>query len=310
MNRNFLEEAITSFDKALEIKPKDVNIWCNRGKALQELGRFEEAITSFDRAISLKPDDPYIWCNKGDTLQKLGRFEEAIASCDKAIKLKTDYPEAWFIRGKTLQNLGLTDEAIASYDKALRIRSDYPEARKDRDSLLLPLLPSEKGVNYIKLRDLLAAEKWKDADEETARVIGFSGGEVTHSEDIVKIPCEDLRTINKLWLYYSKGHFGFSVQNKIYKSIGGTEKWIKFCKRVGWKLQEPKTDHSCDDSFWDTELIFNLNAPSGHLPALRSLIKKGKTPYYIWEWSGPRIFYLHCPIAYLKLLDHIDVCNL
>lgn len=218
MSQHFLEEAITSFDKALEIKPKDADIWYNREKALQQLGRIEEAITSFEQAISIKPDDPDIWYNRGDTLQKLGRFKEAIASYDKAIELKKDYPEAWYSRGKVLQQLKLTEEAIASYDKALKIRSNYPEARKDRDSLLRPLLSSEKNVDYIKLRDLLAAGKWEEADKETAdkilEVIEKDTWQKVTLKDIGNFPCEDLRTIDQLWVKYSEGRFGFSIKKK------------------------------------------------------------------------------------------------
>ena len=40
------EEAITSFDQALEIEPDDHQAWNNRGLALADLGRLDEAIDS------------------------------------------------------------------------------------------------------------------------------------------------------------------------------------------------------------------------------------------------------------------------
>ncbi|NES65395.1 MAG: GUN4 domain-containing protein [Okeania sp. SIO2D1] len=63
------------------------------------------------------------------------------------------------------------------------------------------------------------------------------------SDDVAKISCQDLSTIDKLWLKYSKGNFGFSVQKQIYRSLGGMrgldarrayEVWKKFGDRVGW----------------------------------------------------------------------------
>jgi len=48
-------------------------------------------------------------------------------------------------------------------------------------------------------------------------------------KDIEKFPCEDLRTIDQLWVEYSNGSFGFSVQKRIYRSVG--ELWniiVKF----------------------------------------------------------------------------------
>ncbi|MEM1369089.1 MAG: TIR domain-containing protein [Cyanobacteria bacterium P01_H01_bin.15] len=46
---------------------------------LQELGRNEEAISSFDRALEIKPDDHGAWNNRGIALGNLSRNEDAIA---------------------------------------------------------------------------------------------------------------------------------------------------------------------------------------------------------------------------------------
>src|SRR4028118_803729 len=61
-----------------------------------------------------------------------------------------------------------------------------------------------------------------------------------NTESIEKFPCEDLRTIDQLWVKYSNGHFGFSVQKRIYQSLGGTSKYNyklleAFGDRVGWR---------------------------------------------------------------------------
>ena len=41
-------------------------------------------------------------------------------------------------------------------------------------------------------------------------------------------PCDDLRTIDQLWVHYSNGKFGFSVQKKIYMDeLGGTRDYDK-----------------------------------------------------------------------------------
>ena len=84
---------------------------------------------------------------------------------------------------------------------------------------------SAVGMDYINLRNLLAAKKWKEADEETRRVMlkvaGREEGGWLDRKSIDKFPCEDLRTIDQLWVKYSNGRFGFSVQERIYQSLGG-----------------------------------------------------------------------------------------
>ncbi|WP_040008858.1 GUN4 domain-containing protein, partial [Cylindrospermopsis raciborskii] len=82
-------------------------------------------------------------------------------------------------------------------------------------------------------------------------------------EDAEKIPCKELRTIDNLWLKYSQGKFGISVQQEIYKNLGGTKQfdwnvWRSFGDRVGWRKQ--------GSWLWLRDLNFSLSAPTGHLP--------------------------------------------
>ena len=130
-------------------------------------------------------------------------------------------------------------------------------------------LKSEKGIDYTKLRDLLAAGEWQKADKETRSVMLRAAGQESRGwledDDIDNFPCEDLRTINRLWLHYSQGKFGFSVQKEIYESLGGTKDynekvWQNFCVRTGWRRVGEYLDYS--------SLTFNLeSAPIAHLPS-------------------------------------------
>jgi len=94
------------------------------------------------------------------------------------------------------------------------------------------------------------------------------------SVSIEKFTCTDLRTIDQLWIKYSNGRFGFSVQKRIWESVGGKPGDIdyrllktKFGDRVGWLKWETEWLEQ-----WQSydDIIFDLNAPQGHLPAVRS----------------------------------------
>ncbi|WP_414551004.1 GUN4 domain-containing protein [Anabaena sp. CCY 0017] len=128
-------------------------------------------------------------------------------------------------------------------------------------------LKSSVGMDYSHLRDLLAAWKWKEADEETTRVmLAVAKREIVGwlvIEDIEKFPCEDLRTIDQLWVKYSNGRFGFSVQKRIYQSLGGTRDfngkiWSAFGDTVGWRKR--------GKWLYYKDIIFNIKAPEAHLP--------------------------------------------
>ncbi|NJL83697.1 MAG: GUN4 domain-containing protein [Chloroflexaceae bacterium] len=107
-------------------------------------------------------------------------------------------------------------------------------------------LKSAESYDYTKLRNFLTAGNWRKADEKTSRalleVVSRQKEGWLSEEDIARFPAEDLRTINQLWLHYSQGRFGFSVQKKIYQSLGGTkdynrDTWELISDRVGFRLE-------------------------------------------------------------------------
>lgn len=138
-----------------------------------------------------------------------------------------------------------------------------------QQTVKIPQLSVTALNQYQKLEQLLAAGKWKEADEETARVmLVVAKREKEGWLDALSIdnfPCDDLCTIDRLWVKYSNGRFGFSVQKRIYQSLDGSRKydqniWKAFGKRVGWKgglLGHWK---------YYNEITFDIKAPEGHLP--------------------------------------------
>jgi len=123
-----LQEAVSSYDKAILLKPDYADAYSNRGLALQALGELDKAVASYDRAIRLMPDHAASYSNRGLALHELGQWDEAVASYDKAIQFKPDYAEAYSNRALALQQLGLLDDAIANYDKAIELNPAYAEA--------------------------------------------------------------------------------------------------------------------------------------------------------------------------------------
>lgn len=113
-----------------------VPYWLNRGATLYTLGRHEEAIASYDKALELNPNDHAVWSNRSLVLYVIGRHEEAIASYDKVLELKPDDFYAWTGKGNAQKELGQYDVAIASYNRALTLQPNYSEALTHRDTLL------------------------------------------------------------------------------------------------------------------------------------------------------------------------------
>ena len=107
-------------------------------------------------------------------------------------------------------------------------------------------LVSAAGVDYTRLHELLVAKRWKEADDETyQRMIEVADRKSQgwlRIEDTKNFPSQDLGIIDKLWLRYSNGMFGFSVQKQVYQSLGGTQRYNPkvvedFGDKVGWRLE-------------------------------------------------------------------------
>ena len=78
------EEAVASYDKAIEIKPGYADAWEDKAFALRKLERYDDAIVCYDKAIKIDPKDATAWKGMRITLKKLGcpEYDPRCASCD------------------------------------------------------------------------------------------------------------------------------------------------------------------------------------------------------------------------------------
>ncbi|MFN6570765.1 tetratricopeptide repeat protein [Dendronalium sp. ChiSLP03b] len=133
------KEALSAYDKAIQNQPEYVEAWSGRGFALQNLQRYSEAIASFDKALKLHNDYPEVWNAKGEVYSSLKQYDNAIKSYDKAIEFKPDYYDSWYRKGLALHNLQQYEDAIAAYDKALGIKPDFEQAWYNQGNALVNL---------------------------------------------------------------------------------------------------------------------------------------------------------------------------
>lgn len=130
------------------------------------------------------------------------------------------------------------------------------------------LISAVTGVNYQPLRDALVAKDYRLANETTRNLMLRAAGRESEGwfreEDLKKFSCPDLKLIDQLWLAHSNGKFGFSVQQQIYKSLGGTlgqydeAIYGRFGDQVGWRKN--------NNWLWYDEMDWRVEAPRGHLP--------------------------------------------
>jgi hypothetical protein len=126
---------------------------------------------------------------------------------------------------------------------------------RDKQKKISKVKQSLQAHFFAELNYLMKVPNWEDADQKTAwLMLNIAQREeqgYLDTKDIKKFPCPALRTIDTLWVKYSEGRFGFSVQKRIldgilaasaqpnrsYTELTSAE-WSEFGEKVGWKQKQ------------------------------------------------------------------------
>jgi hypothetical protein len=150
---------------------------------------------------------------------------------------------------------------------------------------------------YQVLERQLQAKQWRDADKETYRLmittVGKEDGKWLHPEDLSDFPCEDLLVLDSLWVRYSDGLWGFSVQKRIWKECGSpglydgtdriTAQWETFGDCVGWRK----------DGNWLESKNLALTS-TGELPRIQTASRYWMLSSWGERGGGDRLWWLSC----------------
>ena len=128
--QNFrFSEAISYYDKVLEINPNHEDALSNKGAVLFQLGKLEEAIPYFDKVLEINPNHIGALNNKGSVLVELKRSEEAIPYFDKVLEINPNDLYALSNKGDAFFQLHNMKDALSSYQTVLKIEPDYDFSR-------------------------------------------------------------------------------------------------------------------------------------------------------------------------------------
>lgn len=167
-----------------------------------------------------------------------------------------EYPSNNLALGKAYQGLYSRKEPQVREFLA----SNYPDG-------VVPL-KSELGIDYQPLQQLLAQQDFQGADVLTLQKMCEMAGTAAierkwiYFTEVMKFPIADLQTLDKLWLMASEGKFGFSVQRRIWLSVG--KDFAKLWVKINWRSGNVWTRYP-------KEFTWDLTAPKGHLPLSNQL---------------------------------------
>jgi tetratricopeptide (TPR) repeat protein len=126
------DKAISDCTEAVKINPLYANAYNNRGYAWQQKGDLDKAIADYTEALTI--DEKYVqaYHSRGFAWACKGEYDKAIADYDKALEIRPRYADVYGKRGSAWSHKGNLDKAIADYTKALEIDPEFDEAYYNR----------------------------------------------------------------------------------------------------------------------------------------------------------------------------------
>lgn len=109
------DHAVEWFSRAIRRDPRPPYL-TSLGTALLAQSRFEEALRVFDKAVQLKPDDAELWKNLGFALVAAGRPADAVLTFQHVLKLNPRHLEVAYRNGLLLLELERYEEAIGHFE--------------------------------------------------------------------------------------------------------------------------------------------------------------------------------------------------
>jgi predicted O-linked N-acetylglucosamine transferase (SPINDLY family) len=139
LQRGDLVAAAADLDAVCRDRPGSAEAHFLRGACCHTLGRLDEALQSFDRAVELDAANLQAAQGAIAVLTQLGRTEEALARGARLVESARDDPQLRFNLGLVHEAQSEFDRALACYDAALALAGDYRPALLNRGLALTRL---------------------------------------------------------------------------------------------------------------------------------------------------------------------------
>jgi len=169
-----LEEAETSYRKALRKTPADMETLYLLGTVCSQLGKGDEAVRYLKKSLDIEPDHPEALNNLGLALTGLRKGKEAVTYYQRALALRPDYVDALNNLGSALEILEQLDEAESHLRQALQLNPDFANANYNLGLVLKGKDRFEEAVQFF-LRGIELEPELADAYNDLSQIYKIWG---------------------------------------------------------------------------------------------------------------------------------------
>jgi tetratricopeptide (TPR) repeat protein len=176
------DEAITAFQEAAKLQPKDAEPLLSVGPILEQQNRVPEAEQAYKQAAGLDPQSTDALTALANLYMRAKRYPEAQAALQKLLTLHPDDPNVHLELGRILAANNKTDDAIAELQTAQKTNPNDPVLQKEIADLLMgqkkypeaeaqfrllaKTQPNDPKIHASLGRVLLLQKKYPEAQEE------------------------------------------------------------------------------------------------------------------------------------------------
>lgn len=126
-NARRFDDALAQWDKFIALKSNVAIAFCERGEALDALGRKDEALANFEEAVRNALDDACISAHLARAYREHGRLKDAITVLDHAIAVAPGQSVSYYERGLTYRAMHQNERALSDFGSAIEINPrDFP----------------------------------------------------------------------------------------------------------------------------------------------------------------------------------------
>ena len=165
------ENAISDFEKAIELNPNEEGYWLAYDLFLQIENRFEAAEDTYNRAIAANPDSPAIRIEFGKFLLRRNRKDDCWQQIEEAVRRAPDQSLGYVALSEMYIQEKDYEEALKILEKAKTVdESDYQVYHK-LYALYRYQGEPEKALGYLQMGVEAIAQRLQEAREANERPV-------------------------------------------------------------------------------------------------------------------------------------------
>ena len=144
-----VDEAISDFDKAIELDPSNTSAYCHRGRTYLGQNLHGKAIKDLDTALRIDDKCEWAFRLRATVNERLGKDVDAIDDWTQSIKLRPRNAASYYWRGLRYSSVDRMEEAMQDLDAAITIDDKHLQSYRLRARIKEQQGCSEEAIDDL-----------------------------------------------------------------------------------------------------------------------------------------------------------------